>query len=46
MESQCLVDITNFTNNLNIFLNIFAFFNTLQHIFVLHKYILTAHHMK
>jgi hypothetical protein len=46
MESQCLVDIKILINNFNNFLNIFAFFNTLQCIFSLHKYILTSHHMK
>jgi hypothetical protein len=48
MESQCLVDITNFIkikNDFNHFLNIFSFFNTLWRFFW-HKYTIKSLHMK
>jgi hypothetical protein len=49
MESQCLINITNFIkakNHFNHFLSIFAFFHMLQWIFFWHKYTLTSHHIK
>jgi len=49
MESQCLITVTNFIkikNHFNHFLSLFAFFNMLQHIYFLHKYTLTLHHVK
>jgi hypothetical protein len=48
MKSQCLVNTTNFINiknYFNHFINIFSFFSTLWHTFVLCEYIL-SHHMK
>jgi len=44
MESQCLVDFTNFIKT-TIFKYIFIF-NMLQCTYFLHIYILTSHHMK
>jgi len=48
MESQCLVNITNFIknkNHFNHFLNIFAFLVHCDFFFG-HKYTITSHHMK
>jgi hypothetical protein len=48
MESQCLIDTTNFIKTkfyLSHFWNIFAFFGTLQHTYFWHKYIVTPHHI-
>jgi hypothetical protein len=48
MESQCLIDITNFINNRiisTIFLNIFTFLVHCDVYFFWHKYIQMSHHI-
>jgi hypothetical protein len=45
MESQCLIDITNFIKTRNHFLNVFAFFSTWSCTFVCHKYTLEPHNI-
>jgi hypothetical protein len=48
MESQCLIDITNFIktkNHFSHFWSIFALFNMLQHIYFWHKYTVTSHYI-